>query len=139
MESCEHLVVMARQGGTYRDGGDFYPLAFDPIQKLYSNQGARLSPLHLIFEKCSLNNQVGWTWFLVYFKLELCRLHSSGSKNQVRTIPKIKFIQLLNFSKKKCRSTGGYAHHIVFSPLNLNMFRRAYLGLLNNYLRHNNG
>ena len=25
--------------------------------------------LHLIFEKSSLKNQVGWTWFFVYFEL----------------------------------------------------------------------
>jgi hypothetical protein len=29
----------------------------------------------LIFEKSSLKNQVGRTWFFVYFKLEFCRLH----------------------------------------------------------------
>ena len=31
--------------------------------------------LHLIFEKSSLQNQVGRTWFFVYFELDFCRLH----------------------------------------------------------------
>ena len=34
-----------------------------------------LIDLHLIFEKSSLKNQVNWTWFFVYFKLEFFRLH----------------------------------------------------------------
>ena len=31
--------------------------------------------LHLIFEKSSLKNQVGQTWFFVYFKHDFCRPH----------------------------------------------------------------
>ena len=37
----------------------------------------------LIFEKLSLKNQVGWTWFFVYFQLDfycLCSLQSSSLK-----------------------------------------------------------
>ena len=46
--------------------------------------------LQLIFEKSNLKNQVGQTWFLVYFKLEFWRLNrhknssSKQTKNQVR-------------------------------------------------------
>ena len=39
--------------------------------------------LHLIFEKSSLQNQVGRTWFLVYIQLDfycLCSLQNSSSK-----------------------------------------------------------
>ena len=37
---------------------------------------------------------VGKTWFIVYFKLDFCRLHCTGSKNQVWNRLRIKFVQL---------------------------------------------
>ena len=55
--------------------------------------------LHLIFEKSSLKNQVGQTWFLVYFELDFY------NKIQVQNIPKIKFIQPDVLTKLKKKSS----------------------------------
>ena len=65
------------------------------INKLYQLRVDKNNPLLI----CTwfLKNQVGRTWLWVYFELKFFRLHT-GSKYQVRTRPKIKFIKL-DFSK----------------------------------------
>ena len=96
---------------------DFWPIKGQSIYQLYLVKNYSIAvlvlyppiDLHLIFEKTSLKNQVGQTWFFVYLELDFCRL--LRQKNQVPHRQKIKFVQLAFsnsfFSKIKCRSIGG--------------------------------
>ena len=55
----------------------------EKIQELRFEIGMLHIDLHLIFEKSSLKNQVGWTWCFVYFKLEFCKVIIEKSRCEV--------------------------------------------------------